>query len=305
MSLLFPFKPELPDGLQSSQLVQGSIDRDLVVSHPDSRFFSESYWVCSLCRGVPRFPIILEACSHCFCLPCIKTHIVIAGRLLEHGNEATCPNCREVYDSRAIIPYDCWQQLGKCAFNSVQVRCPATECEFVGSVAHLLKHEKTKCLQRKVACPGAYCTYIGTVSELESTHIIACEKVMVNCLQCGLPWLYSKRNLHNCQRSLMQALDLVIVMAKMSGAALPETIIPGIGGEVSTAIPSSEPTPSLDDTYSEVQDASSIEPWHRTTPPTSRVNDQTPTAPIRHVRTRARVSNVYSAVNLMGALMDE
>ena len=104
----------LAGGISPSRLVSTHVD----VSHV----------CCILCTAIVDAPVQLS-CDHLVCHPCIRSHIINAGRI--------CPGCQQILDSAHISQCT---SLVQSVIRQLQVRCK-NECPHAVTIEQLSDHE--------------------------------------------------------------------------------------------------------------------------------------------------------------------
>ena len=205
--------PQLPNGLPTEIVPMSSVDLDLVVSTPNEKHISPTFWTCAVCLAVPRNPVMLRPCGHTGCGPCMRRvydrrfHLFNSQKRLA---DSRCPTCRTVFLSEDMIPYEKWELLSKGAFSCVEVSCPKSEennvhCGFVGSIQELREHELRACENRVVKCINPGCTFMDTHAKLRE-HFQECNKLVTYCGTCNLPTLWIAKAEHQCIAALRNVL---------------------------------------------------------------------------------------------------
>jgi hypothetical protein len=277
-------RPELPQRLECMKIsmTETSIDSSYVADKPNEKFVSGTMWLCPICLGVPRIPVMLNRCGHIGCKPCLHEYLMRRGKYsngTEQGFWVGCPICRQAYRENSLISFQQWQLLAKLTFNNVQVRCPGTiishdlNCEFIGSVSELVNHEAFECRRRWIKCPNSGCEVQG-MEDVVKEHFKSCEWLMVFCAGCTLPVKWIDIPTHQCLAEMQSALQQMAETCRRAHVSVSRELVPGIAGHVVM-----RPTdPVLDTTYSEIADAYSSTP-QRGSSPTSPASPRTPPAP--------------------------
>ena len=164
-------------------------------------------FICTICLGIPKRPIILPRCGHLFCQACIEKvsqskKVEIFGKVFSSN---TCPNCKSSFsqnDTKEFEAQDPWAQR---VFKSLQLKC-LYECGFKGNSFEMDPHQSFQCLKRKVKCPGEDCGLTMDFDKLRDEHIKTCPKVLIYCNQCMLPVRREKLDSHDCLDRMAQAL---------------------------------------------------------------------------------------------------
>ena len=164
-------------------------------------------FICTICLGIPRRPVILPRCGHLFCQACIEKasqskKVEIFGK--EYSSN-TCPNCKSSFsqtDTKEFEAQDPWAQR---VFKSLQLIC-LYQCGFKGNSFEMDPHQSFQCLKRRVKCPGEDCGLMMDFDKLRDEHIKTCPKVLIYCNQCMLPVRREKLDSHDCLDRMAQAL---------------------------------------------------------------------------------------------------
>ena len=158
-------------------------------------------FICTICRGFPRYPIELQKCGCCFCEVCIY------GVMAAKSVQAKCPNCNKAFDGRDLFGF---HQLSSClfrVFTSIDVRC-SYGCGLVASPPNMLLHESVRCQKRPVACPHPGCDKVLPDCEMDE-HIVLCEHRAIFCSRCLLPKPAGVKK-HACIKSLSRMLHRML-----------------------------------------------------------------------------------------------
>lgn len=158
-------------------------------------------FICTVCRGLPRYPIELQKCGCCFCEGCVYSILAI------NPNQAKCPNCSKIFDGRDIFGF---HQLSTCllrVYKAIDVRC-SYECGLVASPPAMLLHESVRCSKRPVVCPHPGCKLTLTDAEMD-VHIPLCEHRAIFCKRCRLPMPASQKK-HTCIKALSRMLESML-----------------------------------------------------------------------------------------------
>ena len=95
---------------------------------------SNGSFICTICLGIPRRPLILPSCGHLFCQSCIEADVW--WRKPEICNNAVlnnkCPNCNASFSQYAIKEFEAGDQWTQRVFKSLQINCP-NKCGFKGN----------------------------------------------------------------------------------------------------------------------------------------------------------------------------
>ena len=132
-------------------------------------------FICTICLGIPRRPLILPSCGHLFCQACIEADV--RSRKSEVINNK-CPNCKASFSQSALKEFEAEDQWTQRVFKSLQINCP-DKCGFKGNSFEMDNHQSFECLKRKVKCPGVDCALNMTYESLKDEHIKKCPKVLI------------------------------------------------------------------------------------------------------------------------------
>ena len=171
---------------------------------------SNGCFICTICHGIPRRPVILPSCGHLFCQACIVADV--RSRNAEvFKNEVinNCPNCKGCFSQSAIKEFEAVDQWTQRVFKSLQLSCP-DKCGFQGNSFEMDNHQSFECRKRKVKCPGVDCALTMTYESLKEDHIKKCPKVQIYCHKCKLPVRREKMASHDCLDRMSQALKGII-----------------------------------------------------------------------------------------------
>ena len=215
-------RPDLPEKLEVMPIARRTLGVDLadVVNCPAEKYISETLWTCSICRGIPRKPIMLRTCTHVGCEPCLMEYITAKLRSDDESIEqdgTPCPLCRTPYTDNDLVPYEKWPLLCKAVFEGIKIKCPKTiinlevECNFVGSITEFVNHEQFVCERRWISCPNRGCSF-QNIAKTVKEHFDQCNKLSVYCSACRLPVKWYMRESHRC------IADMQIVLQSMSEA---------------------------------------------------------------------------------------
>ena len=173
-------------------------------------------YICTICVGIPRRPIILPRCGHLFCQSCIELDVksrkpeILRGEVISNK----CPNCKAWFDSSAVKEFDDLDQWTQRLFKSIQFKCPF-DCGFKGNTMDLDRHQSFECGKRKVQCPGVDCGLTIEYEKLKDDHIKTCPKVMIYCDRCMLPVRRDCLTSHDCVDRMAQGLKGIIYLVKI------------------------------------------------------------------------------------------
>ena len=153
-------------------------------------------FICSICLGLPRYPVELQSCGHFFCECCVG---VIVKARSNFSNPKKCPKCQRDIISDDILHLRRRSQCNYNEYNALEVRC-FYGCGKVSSPSAMLKHECVECTKRPVKCTHPTCNIQLPDSEMES-HLPICEHRSIFCNRCKLPMPCTQKK-HNCVHEL-------------------------------------------------------------------------------------------------------
>ena len=130
-------------------------------------------FVCTICLGVPKFPVEVLSCGDIFCYDCIES--LVTQHLKEKGiiEPLSCPNCKLSFEPNEIQEFAEVSKALYRIFTSIDISC-SYGCGLVTSTKSLIVHEMWECPNRPVKCPNN-CNKVLPDSEMEK-HIDSCEK---------------------------------------------------------------------------------------------------------------------------------
>jgi len=162
---------------------------------------SHSAWKCPICLGLPRIPTTLRTCGHVACKECILNYLDTGTACVRYPAFMLkpCPMCRTTYTRLDVLTYDEWPILAKQIWTHMRVQCQY--CKMCDNPPMVVDHEMHKCEMRHCLCPG--CGFTANIEDTMS-HALQCERVMVNCLQCGYPAQLIGLQQHDCAAILLR-----------------------------------------------------------------------------------------------------
>ena len=115
-------------------------------------------FICTICFGIPRRPLIIPRCGHLFCQACIERNsqskkVEIFGNVFSSNK---CPNCKSCYSQTDIKEFEAQDPWTQRDFMSLQLKC-LYECGFKWNSFEMDPHQSFQCLKRKVKCPAEDC----------------------------------------------------------------------------------------------------------------------------------------------------
>ena len=131
----------LPNYYLSDDDYEQGFDENLLITKELGECF-----LCPICYGVPRRPIILKKCGHGFCEVCITNFVIQSANnsTMDRFSSAKCPVCSTPFMKFETVPYDKFSIPCKKAFILIQLKCPYG-CSFVGSPHDMDDHQSYEC----------------------------------------------------------------------------------------------------------------------------------------------------------------
>ncbi len=160
------------------------------------------HMVCTVCLGLPRYPIELRHCGHVFCFVCI-TRTLNYGSPITNSPGAPCPCCKHTFLMSSIVEFKRSSRALQNIYNTFDVRC-VYGCGRVCSPRAMLEHETWECTQRPVGCINDGCGVLLTDAQMEQ-HLVVCPRRFVYCNSCMLPRRLNGTG-HNCLRTMRETL---------------------------------------------------------------------------------------------------
>ena len=163
-----------------------------------NRFFrnplNSSYYICPICLGTARDPIVACCCGHWYCCFCLM-------QWFNQGSVRMCANCRTPnFMTSNRLPLN-----RSMAYNSLRVKC-GYECGNTGTIQAIEKHEVFACERRKIRCPFPDCSVVASEADIK-VHMMQCPKQMKFCPSCNLPITITEAISHNCLEKLKRQLQ--------------------------------------------------------------------------------------------------
>ena len=179
----------LPILLSTDSECETGFDTSLIVGFNDKCPF-----ICTICKGFPRYPNELIKCGHVFCYDCISQ---VSSTIDENGHRIhkKCPNCRSVFKTHDIYPFELTSSALTNIYSSYEIHCPYL-CGHVSSPKAMIEHETWTCKLRPVKCTSIACQMVLPDEQME-THLESCPKRFVYCTKCRLPMIVNN-NEHKC-----------------------------------------------------------------------------------------------------------
>ncbi len=175
--------------------------KDLIKAGADSCPF-----LCSVCRGLPKFPIEIKSCGDTFCFDCIRDVIRTAASTTGFRSIASCPNCACIFNSEDLEHFETRSRALYRIYTAIDVSC-SYGCGYSSSTKWLPHHEMWKCPKRPVTCPNG-CLLTLPDKEMEA-HFNICEARLVYCNKCRLPKLISEKK-HNCVKAFTDTMNCMV-----------------------------------------------------------------------------------------------
>jgi len=159
---------------------------NLIFPNPAAKHF-----LCSICKGLPRYPYLLPKCGHVFCYECITN----LQSTTQTNPTLPCPNCEISFDITEMVAIEMASDAQRNIYASFLVRCPY-QCGYVSSPKAVIQHESWKCSKRPVKCTNLGCGLVLPDQEMEM-HLEQCSHRYIFCDKCHLPKLVNN-NAHEC-----------------------------------------------------------------------------------------------------------
>ena len=165
-------------------------------------------FLCPICYGVPRRPIVLKKCGDGFCEGCITTYLSQTLNIsnMDRFSSAKCPVCTTAFMNYEPVPYEKFSIPSKKAFNLIRLKCPYG-CSYIGSPHDMDDHQSYECESRIVRCPNRNCMEKMGFKKLVEEHVMSCDKLRIYCDTCFLPIAKSEVDRHDCKERLVRALQ--------------------------------------------------------------------------------------------------
>ena len=165
-------------------------------------------FICSICRGLPKYPYELKACGCCFCLDCNKSKMA-SPKYEDETVETPCPNCKILFLSREIISFYVNSKALFRIYSGIDVKCEYG-CGHVNSTTKMVQHEMWECKRRPVICPNIGCTSKLPHNEMK-THLKSCEHRLLYCTVCQLPKAVDEKE-HECVKELLAIINRMLLV---------------------------------------------------------------------------------------------
>ena len=163
-------------------------------------------FLCSICKGLPRYPVEIKKCGHLFCSFCISR--ILRERLLHCFTimTAACPMCKNHFSTPDVIEIGKTSKFLYNLYCAIDVRCTYS-CGHICSPKAMLEHETWQCPRRPVKCPNTGCNYETPDEDMEH-HLDVCPSRLIYCSICRLPKRASEA--HECIGALRATIQLLI-----------------------------------------------------------------------------------------------
>ena len=204
-SLFFQHRRMKPNGFP----IQRSVDQECDTGWDTNyivEFHDKCPFICSICKGFPRYPIELKQCGHIFCYFCIAK----VKRTNENGFPLPkkCPNCRVYFSKYDIVTFAMTSAALNGIYSSYDIRCPY-ECGHISSPKAMIEHETMECKHRPVLCTSHGCHKVLPDDEMQQ-HLVECTKRFVYCTKCRLPMVVNNKN-HKCVDSNRESVKRMLL----------------------------------------------------------------------------------------------
>jgi len=189
-------------GFGTANLESGFPPENLVVPNgPENCPF-----ICSVCHGLPRYPVEIKKCGHLFCSFCISR--VLRERALHCFTILTsaCPMCKIHFSTPDVVEIVKTSKFLYNLYCAIDVRC-TYGCTHICSPKAMLEHETWQCTRRPVKCPNSGCNYETPDEDMEH-HLNLCPSRLIYCSLCRLPKRASES--HECIGALSSTIQLLI-----------------------------------------------------------------------------------------------
>ena len=131
----------LPNVYAGDDAYEEGFDENLVINKDVGECF-----LCPLCFGIPRNPVIIKKCGHGFCEVCITNHVTQSANqpIKERVATIKCPVCSGLFTKFDPIGFDDFNIPSKKAFNLIRLKCPFG-CSYIGSPHEMDDHQTFEC----------------------------------------------------------------------------------------------------------------------------------------------------------------
>lgn len=211
----------------STEFEVGFAPEALQLVTSDSNPESSCKFICSICKGIPRYPTELRKCGHLFCSFCIHHTLRQRGNIGIATVSAACPMCKRQFTLGDICEIESSSRFLFRLYTELDIRC-THGCSHTCSPPAMLEHETWQCRRRRVRCPNSACNHESSDEDMER-HLETCQQRIVYCTGCRLPKRVSDVT-HDCIRALSDTITLLVV-DRVSNELLIEKIF---GDPVST-----------------------------------------------------------------------
>ena len=165
---------------------------------------SSCIFICSVCRGLPKYPVELRGCGCVFCYDCINSVI----KACSIHNNIPCPNCKGSFYMEQVQHIEAQSLALYRLFTAIDVRC-SYGCGVIKGARSLIEHEMWHCKKRPVTCPNG-CALTLPDSEMD-VHLDVCDRRLVCCNKCHLPKLLGEKK-HACVKALTETIKRMLYL---------------------------------------------------------------------------------------------
>lgn len=197
----------IPNKLINNHAYSDAYESGITTDNIKTKNFDQRF-LCSICHGLPRYPVLMPNCPHVLCAYCAVKHVETSGTpsfyKVERRN-ARCPECRQDFKFSEYIPFMKFHSINKVQLMSIDVEC-SYKCGYAGTIFEVDQHETFSCSLREIQCPHFYCDRVGPAGEI-SKHYATCGKQASYCGQCVLPVSMNEFHDHDCIKRLKIAVS--------------------------------------------------------------------------------------------------
>ena len=169
---------------------------------------------CAICQCIPRQPVSIKQCGHCFCECCIEKQLDSQSKQSTgysgHHVKLNCQICKVSYTGKDLTPFEQLPVPLRKAYRLMKLKCPYG-CPFTGDPQKMDEHQGYDCELREVKCPSIGCEVILPFHLLRDQHIAPCDMLMIYCTKCFLPVKREMILEHNCMERLARALLGILI----------------------------------------------------------------------------------------------